>query len=68
MVHRAENMWCMFAPYRHAIKEDCPAKVKLALMINKWINPWHAMTELEKVIPSGRINALKAQLKEKCTK
>ena len=27
-IHRAENMWIMFAPYRHAIKEDCPRESK----------------------------------------
>lgn len=56
-------MWCMFAPYRHAIKEDCPAKVKLALIANKWMNPWHAMQDLEKVIPAKRLSKLKANLK-----
>ena len=63
MIHRAENMWIMFAPYRHAIKEDCPAKVKLALMVNKWMNPWHAMQDLEKVIPAKRLAKLKENLK-----
>lgn len=62
-VHRAENMWIMFAPYRHAIKEDCPAKVKLALMVNKWMNPWHAMQDLEKVIPAKSLAKLKENLK-----
>ena len=56
-------MWIMFAPYRHAIKEDCPAKVKLALLVNKWMNPWHAMQDLEKVIPAKRLAKLKENLK-----
>lgn len=62
-IHRAENMWIMFAPYRHSIKEDCPAKVKLALMVNKWMNPWHAMQDMEKVIPSKSLAKLKENLK-----
>ena len=62
-IHRAENMWIMFATYRHAIKEDCPAKVKPAMMVNKWMNPWHAMQDLEKVIPAKRLAKLKENLK-----
>lgn len=56
-------MWIMFATYRHAIKEDCPAKVKPAMMVNKWMNPWHAMQDLEKVIPAKRLAKLKENLK-----
>ena len=69
MVHRAENMWCMFAYCSgdsfnpDVIKEDCPAKVKLALLVNKWMNPWHAMQDLEKIIPANRLAKLKANLK-----
>lgn len=62
-IHRAENMWIMLAPYSHAIKDDCPAKVKLAMMVNKWMNPWHAMLDLEKVIPAKRLAKLKENLK-----
>lgn len=56
-------MWIMFAPYRNAIKEDCTAKVKLDLMVNKWMNQWHAMQDLQKVIPAKRLAKLKENLK-----
>ena len=45
------------------IKDDCPAKVKLSMMVNKWMNPWHAMHDLEKVIPAKRLAKLKENLK-----
>lgn len=45
------------------IKDDCPAKVKLAMMVNKRMNPWHAMQDLEKVIPAKRLAKLKENLK-----
>lgn len=45
------------------IKDDCPAKVKLAMMVNKWMNPWNAMQDLEKVIPAKRLAKLKENLK-----
>ena len=45
------------------IKEDCPAKVKPAMMVNKWMKPWHAMLDLEKVIPAKRLAKLKENLK-----
>lgn len=48
---KAENLYRMLHPYRMARKEECPAKVSLVLMINRWINPWHALQDLEKVIP-----------------
>ena len=36
-----------------------PSDVQLVLMINRWINPWHACQDLEKIIP------FKEQLKNK---
>lgn len=50
-MHRAETMYCMLYPYRHSLKQDVPAKIRLVLDVNNWINPWHALTELEKEIP-----------------
>lgn len=58
-IHRAENMWCKIAPYRNALKEDCPPHIKLILLVNKWINPWHALQDLEKEIPFKRRQELK---------
>lgn len=51
--HRAETIYCMLYPYRHSLKE------RLMLAVNKWINPWHALTELEKEIPFKRRQKLK---------
>lgn len=50
-MHRAETMYCMLYPYRHSLKQDVPAKIRLVLDVNNWINPWHSLTELEKEIP-----------------
>lgn len=63
MVHRAETMWCTMYPYRNARKEECPAKVQLILMVNRLINPWNALQDLEKVIPFKRRQKLKELLK-----
>lgn len=57
--HRAETMWCKIAPYRHKLKNECPPKIKLILMVNGWINPWHALQDLEKEIPFKRRQELK---------
>ncbi len=32
-------------------QNECPSDVQLVLMINRWINPWHACQDLEKIIP-----------------
>lgn len=58
--HRAETMWCKIAPYRNALKQDCPNHIKLILLVNRWVNPWHALTELEKEIPLKRRQKLKS--------
>ena len=57
--HRAETMWCKIAPYRNALKKDCPSHIQLILLVNKWINPWHALQDLEKEIPFKRRQELK---------
>lgn len=58
--HRAETMWCKIAPYRHKLKNECPPKIKLILMVNGCINPWHALQDLEKEIPFKRRQKLKS--------
>ena len=30
-MHRAETMYCMLLPYKDAMKEDVPAKIRLML-------------------------------------
>ncbi len=57
--NRAETMWCKIVPYRNKIKEDCTPHIKLILLVNKWRNPWHALQDLEKEIPSKRLKELK---------
>jgi len=57
--HRAETMWCKIAPHRHKLKNEVPPKIKLILMVNGWINPWHALQDLEKEIPFKRRQELK---------
>ena len=58
-MHRAETMYCMLLPYKDSMKEDVPAKIRLMLAVNKWINPWHALTELSKQIPFKRRQKIK---------
>ena len=57
--HRAETMWCKIVPYRNSLKHDCPKKIQFILYLNKWINPRHALQELEKEIPFNRRQELK---------
>lgn len=51
-------MYCMLYPYRHSLKEDVPAKIRLMLEVNNWINVWHGLKELEKEIPFKRIQKM----------
>lgn len=51
LVERAKRFYRMFYPYRDALESECPADVKLALLINRWPNPWCALQELSKSIP-----------------
>ena len=64
-MHRAETMYCMLLPYKDAMKEDVPAKIRLMLAVNKWTNPWHALTELSKEIPFKRRQKIKELNDEK---
>lgn len=59
----AENLYKLILPYRMALQNECPADVQLALMVNRWINPWHALTELEKAIPFKRRQQIKETIK-----
>ena len=58
-MHRAETMYVTIYPYRDALKQDCPKKIQLILMVNRWINPWHALQELSKEIPFSRRQKLR---------
>lgn len=48
---RAKVLYRKLHPYRDALESECPADVKLALLINRWPNPWCALQELSKSIP-----------------
>lgn len=61
-MNRAETMYYMLVPYRHSLKEDVPAKIRLMLAVNRWINPWHALQDLEKEIPFKRRQKLKGDV------
>ena len=58
-MHRAETMYAIIYPYRDALKQDCQKKVQFILMVNRWINPWHALQELSKEIPFSRRQKLR---------
>ena len=51
LVERAKTLYRKLYPYRDALEFECPADVKLALLINRWPNPWCALQELSKSIP-----------------
>ena len=55
----AERLYRIILPYRMAHQNECPSNVQLVLMVNRWINPWHALTDLEKAIPFKRRQQLK---------
>lgn len=48
---RAKTLYKKLYPYRDALEFECPADVKLALLVNRWPNPWAALQELSKSIP-----------------
>lgn len=48
---RAKTLYKKLHPYRDALEFECPADVKLVLLINRWHNPWVALQELSKSIP-----------------
>ena len=56
---QAEKLYKLILPHRMAHQNECPANIQLVLMMNRWINPWHALTELEKTIPFKRRQQLK---------
>lgn len=66
-INRAMTMYAKIYPYRDAIKQDCPPKIQLILMINKWINPWHALQDLAKEIPFKKRKALENYKDERTT-
>ncbi len=51
LVERAKALYRKIYPYRDALEFECPADVKLALLVNRWMNPWVAIQELSKSIP-----------------
>lgn len=51
LVERAKTLYRKLYPYRDALESECPADVKLALLVNRWPNPWAALQELSKSIP-----------------
>lgn len=51
LIERAKRLYKMFHPYRDALESECPDAVKLALLVNRWPNPWAALQELSKSIP-----------------
>ena len=50
-LEKAKKLYAIVAPHRMDHQNECPSDVQLVLMINRWINPWHACQDLEKIIP-----------------
>ena len=47
---RAKAMIERMKPFKDAHEDEVPADIKLVLLINKWMNPWAAINELEKIV------------------
>ena len=60
---KAECLYTKLMPYRMAKKNETPSDIQFILLVNHWINPWHALQDLEKVIPFKRRTALKDMIK-----
>ena len=45
-IEKAKKLYAIIAPHRMDHQNECPSDVQLVLMINRWINPWHACQEL----------------------
>ncbi len=59
---KAEDLYKKIVPYRMSRKCDCPGSVQFILMINRWVNPHHALQDLEKVIPFKRRKQLEQEV------
>lgn len=61
LIERAKTLYRKLYPYRDALEFECPADVKLALLVNRWPNPWAALQELSKSIPFRKRKKLEAR-------
>lgn len=60
--HRAEAMYAKLYPYRDMTVSECPSGIRLILTVNGWCAPWHALREIAKDIPRGRLKGMEAEL------
>lgn len=61
LIERAKTLYRKLYPYRDALEFECPADVKLALLVNRWPNPWAALQELSKSITFRERKKLEAK-------
>lgn len=50
LVTRAKAMIERMKPFKDAHEDEVPSDIKMVLLINKWMNPWAAINELEKIV------------------
>lgn len=50
LVTRAKAMLERMKPFKDAYEDEVPADIKMVLLINKWMNPWAAINDLEKIV------------------
>lgn len=58
-LEKAKNLYAIIAHNCMDHQNECPSDVQLVLMINRWINPWHACQDLEKIIPFKELQKIK---------
>lgn len=61
-LENAKKLYAVVAPHRMDHQNECPSDVQLVLMINRWINPWHACQDLEKIIPFKELQKIKEKI------
>lgn len=54
LVNRAKAMIERMKPFKDAHEDETPDDIKIVLLINKWMNPWAAINELEKIVSKYR--------------
>ena len=52
MLKKLRELHEKMRPHVNDLEHECPANIKLILYVHKWINPWHAINDIEKMIYS----------------
>ena len=61
-LENAKKLYAIVAPHRMDNQNESPRDVQFVLMINRWINPWHACQDMEKIIPFKELQKIKEKI------